>query len=160
MTFSHPVEFKNISSGYGIRKDPFTGKENYHRGMDYLVPIGTPVKSSLNGIVYKIEYSNTGFGNSIIIKHENDFFTLYGHLSGITVFAGEKVLQGQTIGFSGSSGKSTGAHLHFAIKNKDGFQNPTKYLKYPSPLPPSIQIDSNPYLFFIPLAVFFLLKKS
>lgn len=160
MNFIHPVEFTKISSGYGIRKDPFTGKESYHRGIDYKVSTGTPVKSSLDGIVFKIEYSDTGFGNSIIIKHENNFYTLYGHLSKISVSLGEKVLQRQTIGFSGSSGKSTGAHLHFAIKDQNGFQNPTKFLKYPSPLPPSIQIDSNPYLFFIPLALFLLLKKS
>lgn len=160
MNFVHPVEFSKISSGYGIRKDPFTGKENFHKGIDYIIPIETPVKSALDGTVFKIENSNTGFGLSIIIKHESNFYTLYGHLSKISVFAGEKVSQGQTIGFSGNSGRSTGAHLHFAIKNENGFQNPTKFLKYPSPLPPSIQIDSNPYLFFIPLAVFLLLKKS
>lgn len=160
MNFIHPVEFKKISSGYGYRIDPFTGKNNFHRGIDYIVPTGTPVKASMNGTVLNIKDSKTGFGLSIIIDHENGFYTLYGHLSKTLVNIGEKVTQGKKIGLSGSSGKSTGAHLHFAIRDNLDFKDPTKFLKYPSPIPPSIQIYSNPSLIFIPLAIFLLLKKS
>lgn len=158
--FIHPVEFTKISSGYGFRTDPFTGKKGFHNGIDYLIPIGTPVKSSLNGLVLKTKFSNTGYGLNVLIDHLNGFYTLYGHLSEILVKPNEEVFQGQIIGKSGDSGKSTGAHLHFAIKQNNRFIDPIKLLNYPKPLPVSVVIASNPNLIFIPIILFLLLKKS
>lgn len=158
--FTHPVEFKKISSGYGYRIDPFTGKKGFHAGIDYLIPVGTKIKSSLNGKVLRTEFLDTGYGLNIIIDHLNGFYTLYGHLSEIFVKPNQTVKQGEIIGKSGFSGRSTGAHLHFAIKDSKGFINPVKLLKYPDPLPPSVLISSNPGLIFIPIFLFLLLKKS
>jgi murein DD-endopeptidase MepM/ murein hydrolase activator NlpD len=158
--FTHPVEFQKISSGYGYRTDPFTGKKGFHNGIDYLVAIGTPVRSSLNGIVLKTNYMNTGYGLNVLIDHLNGFYTVYGHLSEILVMPNQNVKQGQIIGMSGDSGRSTGAHLHFAIKENNRFIDPVKVLEYPKPLPASVVIASNPNLIFIPLFLFLLLKKS
>ena len=158
--FTHPVEFQKISSGYGYRTDPFTGKKGFHNGIDYLIPIGTPVRSSMNGIVLKTKYLNTGYGLNVLIDHKNGFYTLYGHLSEILVTPNQEVNQGQIIGYSGDSGRSTGAHLHFAIKENNTFIDPVKLLKYPLPLPVSVVIASNPNLIFIPIILFLLLRKS
>ena len=158
--FTHPVEFKKISSGYGYRKDPFTGKKGFHAGIDYLIPVGTEVKSSLNGKVLKTEFLDTGYGLNILIDHLNGYYTLYGHLSEIFVKPNQTVKQGQIIGMSGDSGRSTGAHLHFAVKENNRFIDPVKVLEYPKPLPASVVIASNPELIFIPLFLFLLLKKS
>jgi len=158
--FRHPVEFTKISSGYGFRTDPFTGKKGFHNGIDYLIPIGTPVRSSLDGVVLKTKYLNTGYGLNVLIDHLNGFYTLYGHLSEIFVSPNQEIKQGQIIGKSGDSGKSTGAHLHFAIKENNTFIDPVKLLEYRKPLPVSVVIASNPNLIFIPLFIFLLLKKS
>jgi len=158
--FVHPVEFKKISSGFGYRTDPFTGKKGFHNGIDYYIPYGTIVRSSLNGIIYKTNYLDTGYGMNVLIDHLNGYYTLYGHLSEILVTPSQEVKQGEIIAKSGDSGRSTGAHLHFAIKQNNQFIDPVKVLKYPKPLPASVVIASNPNLIFIPLFLFLLLKKS
>ena len=107
-----------LSSGFGYRKDPFTGARSMHRGLDIVGPVGLSVKVSADGRVTATGYNAT-FGNFIIVKHSEEYETMYGHLSKILVKNGTYVNQGGIIGQVGNSGRSTGAHLHFAVyKNK------------------------------------------
>lgn len=155
MNFIHPVDnYLNISSGYGIRKDPFTGKLKPHKGIDYKIPLNTPVKASESG---KIVFAGKkeGYGNHIIISHPNNFYTLYAHLNTIKIKNNDNVLKGDTIGYSGDSGRSTGAHLHFEIRiNKESI-DPSPYLNIN---PPIKQIDLKP-IFLGSLILFLLFKK-
>lgn len=117
-----------ITSTFGHRENPFGGNNiETHKGLDISGPLGSPVKAMAEGTV---EFAGLrgGFGNCIMLKHANGFETLYGHLSKILVKVGEKVDIGQTIGKIGSTGRSTGPHLHYEI-HKNGQQiNPQSFL--------------------------------
>lgn len=105
------------SSLFGKRINPISGYGfEMHPGVDMSAPRGTPVFSAGNGEVYSVRSSENGYGNSIILKHENGFFTLFAHLSKIIVRTGEKVARGQKIGEIGNTGRTTGAHLHYEIR--------------------------------------------
>lgn len=133
--FQYPVKSPLITSDFGMRIHPITGVPKLHNGTDFGHPIGTPVYSVLPGIV---EYANmaeagssfNGYGNVILINHENGFYSLYAHLSIINVTEGMSVQRGQLIGKVGTTGNSTGAHLHFEIRtNPSGGQvDPMIYL--------------------------------
>lgn len=121
-----PQSFPNlerlITSRFGFRTDPVTGKKGaFHAGIDLGVPIGTPVYAVADGIVEVAignrTHSKVSYGNYIKIKHEDGNSTLYGHLDKVFVKVGQTVKQGQLIGLSGNSGKSTGPHLHFEFWN-------------------------------------------
>jgi len=118
----------SMTSFFGYRSDPFDGeKAEYHPGVDFKGSIGDDVKCTANGKVVFAGWSN-GYGNCIRIQHANNFETLYGHLSRIGVKIGQEVTVGQKIGLVGSSGHSTGAHLHYEVR-KDGKPiNPVKFL--------------------------------
>lgn len=108
-----------ISSHYGWRHDPIDGNLRHHNGVDIAVPTGTPVKSIAPG---RVSFSGTrgGYGNLVIIEHDNGMVSIYGHNSLILVTAGETVDAHKTIALSGSTGRSTGPHLHFELwKNGD-----------------------------------------
>lgn len=117
-----------ITSTFGHRENPFGGSNvETHKGLDISGPLGSPVKAMAVG---KVEFAGKrgGFGNCIMLKHANGFETLYGHLSKILVGVGENVKIGQTIGNIGSTGRSTGPHLHYEI-HKNGKQiNPQSFL--------------------------------
>lgn len=114
-----PVVAK-ITSKFGYRTDPKTGKQNaFHNGIDLAVPMGTQIKSPMPGIVDAITSGGDG-GNQVIIKHENGYKTGYAHLSKQLVKKGDKVKQGDVIGLSGNTGKSTGPHLHFTLTDPSG----------------------------------------
>lgn len=130
MDFIHPVGTEKISSGYGYRKDPFTNKISFHKGLDYSVPINTLVYPSLNGIVIKSDYEPS-YGNRILIDHGNGIKTLYAHLNRSLVKTGEYVTQDTEIAYSGNSGRSTAPHLHFSIFINDKSVDPSKFLKLP-----------------------------
>lgn len=130
MDFIHPVGTEKISSGYGYRKDPFTNRISFHKGLDYSVPINTLVYPSLNGIVIKSDYEPS-YGNRILIDHGNGIKTLYGHLNKSLVKIGEYVTQDTKIAYSGNSGRSTAPHLHFSIFINDKSVDPSKFLKLP-----------------------------
>lgn len=130
MDFIHPVGTEKISSGYGYRKDPFTNKISFHKGLDYSVPINTLVYPSLNGIVIKSDYEPS-YGNRILIDHGNGIKTLYAHLNRSLVKIGEYVTQDTPIAYSGNSGRSTAPHLHFSIFINDKSVDPSKFLKLP-----------------------------
>lgn len=108
-----------ITSGYGMRFHPILKKKKRHIGVDLKAPIGTPVLSTADGVIEKIEDSPNTYGKYIIIKHDDAYQTLYAQLSEIKVEVGQKVKVGETIGLSGNSGMSTAPHLHYEVI-KDG----------------------------------------
>lgn len=125
--FRFPLPKGKISSYYGMRKDPFTGKNSFHKGIDISVPPDTEVFASRKGTVKETGFNNI-YGNYIIISHSSDCSTLYGHLSKIFVKSGIKVKSGEVIGTSGSTGLSTGPHLHFEVRINEIQDDPEKFL--------------------------------
>lgn len=109
-----PVEHGVVTSGVGWRIDPFgSGKRVFHRGIDIAVPVGTPVHATRKGRVLLAGDDHHGHGFTVVLEHENGDRTLFGHNSLIRVHEGEVVEPGTVIAFSGSSGRSTGPHVHF-----------------------------------------------
>lgn len=116
-----------INSGYGYRKDPFNSKYAFHLGIDIDAKFRQPVKATAAGIVKKAGWYHS-YGKSVIIDHKLGYETLYAHLSIIKTKEGQAVKAGDIIGLAGSSGRSTGTHLHYEIINNGKRQNPQKYL--------------------------------
>jgi murein DD-endopeptidase MepM/ murein hydrolase activator NlpD len=110
-----PLEFTRMSSGYGIRVHPITNDKRAHKGIDYAAPTGTPIRTVGDGVV-EFAGAQRGYGNVIEIKHRDGKSTLFAHLSRIGVKKGQKVEQGEIIGAVGSTGFSTGPHLHFEFR--------------------------------------------
>ena len=133
-----------VSSGYGYRTDPFTKKKTFHHGVDLVKGHNTPVKAFLSGeVIYSGEGKTGtglgGYGNVVCLKDLNGCLHLYAHLHTVKVKKGQKVSKGTTIGTQGSTGKSTGSHLHYEVRRKSspsyGYTgnesqsyDPTKYL--------------------------------
>ncbi|MDE6242494.1 MAG: M23 family metallopeptidase, partial [Muribaculaceae bacterium] len=115
-----------VSSGYGMRKDPVYGTTAFHAGLDFAALSGTPVYATADGVVKAAERAG-GYGNKIDIDHGFNYLTRYGHLSKIDVVPGQRVMRGDKIGEVGSTGKSTGPHLHYEVRFKDEPQNPVNY---------------------------------
>lgn len=118
----------HVSSPFGPRKDPFTGSRAYHSGIDYPAPTGTKVYAAGAG---KVSFAGRrgGYGNLVEITHDDGFITRYGHLSTIQVRKGQRVATGDYIGQVGSTGRSTGPHLHFEVRNSKNAVNPAPFLK-------------------------------
>lgn len=112
-----PVQGR-VSSGFGWREDPFTGQQTWHAGIDFAVEEGTPVKASWPGEVV-FSGKDGGYGNKVIIQHPLGWKSVYAHNSNNLVEVGDKVDQGQEIAMSGNTGRSTGPHLHFEIRQGD-----------------------------------------
>jgi murein DD-endopeptidase MepM/ murein hydrolase activator NlpD len=117
-----------ISSYFGIRSDPFTGVRRFHGGIDIVVDMGTPVKAAMDGRVADLGY-NANYGNYVIMNNGDGIQTLYGHLSGFCVTAGQSIAAGAVIAKSGNTGYSTGPHLHFGVYKGGTATNPLKMLK-------------------------------
>lgn len=117
-----------VTSEFGYRADPFTKQKKGHGGIDLGMPKGTPIYSALSGTVMLVRYSTTGYGYHVVVDHGGGVITLYGHCSKILVSEGEKVTVGQEIAKVGSTGRSTGNHLHFEIRVNGEKQNPRNYL--------------------------------
>jgi murein DD-endopeptidase MepM/ murein hydrolase activator NlpD len=116
-----------FTSFFGMRKDPFTGKETFHSGIDISARIGEPVYASADGEVTYDDFSN-GFGLTIIIDHKYGYSTLYGHLSKILVHRGDKIKRGDLIGEVGSTGRSTAPHLHYTVRLNGKDIDPADFL--------------------------------
>jgi murein DD-endopeptidase MepM/ murein hydrolase activator NlpD len=119
-----------INSGFGEREDPVIGMGTgeFHKGVDIGSPDGTPVHSPASGRVVRAGWGN-GYGREIEIDHGNGISTVYGHLQGWNVVAGESVVKGQVIGFVGHSGRVTGSHLHYEVQVHGTAVNPHRYLR-------------------------------
>lgn len=115
-----------ISSRFGYRKDPFTGLRRFHTGLDISNVWGTPIYAAYDGVVTYVGEKG-GYGLCIIISHPLGYSTLYGHLSSAYVKIGQRVSKGSKIGAMGSSGRSTGSHLHFEIRKFEKCLNPLSY---------------------------------
>jgi murein DD-endopeptidase MepM/ murein hydrolase activator NlpD len=121
-------KLSSMTSVFGYRGDPFDSEHaEYHPGIDFKGAKGDAVKCTANGKVVQASWYG-GYGNCIIIKHMGDFETLYGHLSHINVKVGQDVKVGQVIGEVGSTGRSTGAHLHYEVRRNGKPVNPVKFL--------------------------------
>lgn len=118
-----PLLFSRVSSGYGMRFHPIHGDRRAHLGVDYAAPTGTPVRTVGDGVVEFAGWQR-GYGNVVVISHRNQDSTLYAHLSRIDVRKGQRVSQGHFIGAVGSTGASTGPHLHFEFKVAGVHQDP------------------------------------
>lgn len=122
-----PVEAGTVTSDWGWRKFPFSGEWKFHHGMDIGVPYYTPVVAVADGTVVSAEYSG-GSGQQVIVDHGGDVYTRYGHNAVLVVSPGEEVLAGQLLAYSGSSGLSTGPHLHFDLVIAGESVDPLAYL--------------------------------
>lgn len=125
---SMPAAVMFMSSGFGYRSDPFTGGGAMHNGLDFKGPAGTAILAAADGKVTSAG-SQGGYGNTIEITHANGLLTRYAHLSGFNVSLGEKVARGVQIGRMGSTGRSTGSHLHFEVRLNNKAINPRKFLE-------------------------------
>jgi murein DD-endopeptidase MepM/ murein hydrolase activator NlpD len=122
-----PVNVSYNESGFGWRSDPFTGRNAFHAGIDFPSPIGTPIVAAAGGVVIAAEYHHE-YGNMLEIDHGNDIVTRYAHTSKILVKVGDIIRRGQHVADIGSTGRSTGAHLHFEVLVKGIQQDPHKFL--------------------------------
>jgi murein DD-endopeptidase MepM/ murein hydrolase activator NlpD len=118
-----------FTSGFGVRSDPFRGRASMHTGIDLAGPVGTPIYATADGTVSRSGWHNGGYGNLITIDHGRGITTLYAHLSGMTVREGEQVTRGQMIGRMGSTGRSTGSHLHYEVRIDNRPVNPLPFMR-------------------------------
>jgi murein DD-endopeptidase MepM/ murein hydrolase activator NlpD len=137
--FIWPEPKAQISQGFGpshlVLEPPYDGYAHFHTGIDLVEPFGSQVYAADDGVVALVGSSSTGYGRYIVIAHSGGFDTLYGHLSATLVKVGQVVTQGQTIGLEGSTGNSTGPHLHFELRIKQQPIDPTPYLPPGAPSP-------------------------
>ena len=117
-----------VTSEFGYRRDPFTGERRGHTGMDLAVPTGTSVRAALPGTVTVSTYNQGGYGYYVMIDHGSGLSTLYGHNSQLLARVGQTVEAGDVIALSGSTGRSTGPHLHFEVRINGERTNPRSYL--------------------------------
>jgi len=117
-----------VTAAFGERIDPFNGEGAFHSGVDIGSPIGQPIIAPADGTILFADFMG-GYGRAIVVDHGHGITTRYGHLKSFAVFAGERVHRGDTIGYVGDSGRSTGPHLHYEVRINDIPVNPHKYLR-------------------------------
>ena len=120
-----PIDGARLSSGFGTRKHPILGYARAHKGVDFAAPRGTPIKAAGDGVVERADVYGS-FGNYVRIRHANSYETAYAHLNGFArgIRAGKRVRQGDIIGYVGTTGRSTGPHLHYEVHHRGGAVNP------------------------------------
>ncbi len=123
-----PASLEYISSGFGFRVDPFNGAGAFHPGLDFRGPIGAPIYAAARGTVSFVG-QRSGYGNCVEIDHGNGLITRYAHMSGFRTTIGKAVQPGEVIGLIGSTGRSTGPHLHFEVRINDRPVNPRPFLE-------------------------------
>lgn len=123
-----PAARWSISSGFGYRRDPFTGRAAMHPGLDFRAGYGSPIYAAARGTVTFVG-RKTGYGNVVEISHGNGLMTRYGHMSAFRAKVGQDVAAGDVIGAIGSTGRSTGPHLHFEVRVNDRAVNPRPFLE-------------------------------
>lgn len=130
---SKPVADGFVGSGFGWRTDPFTGQVARHEGMDFAAPAGTPIHAAAGGVVLRADF-HSEYGNVVEIDHGSQLMTRYAHAARLHVRPGDLVKRGQKIAEVGSTGRSTGPHLHFEVHAKGVVQNPSRFLSTPGNL--------------------------
>ena len=125
-----PVEGGWYSSNFGWRLDPFSGQRAFHEGIDFMAEQGTPITAAAGGVVVQAEY-HPQYGNMIEIDHGNELITRYAHTSRMLVRTGDVVLMGARIAEVGRTGRATGTHLHFEVRQRGAPQNPMRFLRLP-----------------------------
>lgn len=128
MLFAEPVRGHAINSKFGMRRLGGEPGARQHKGVDIAAPMGTTVYGAAEGVVLRIGYDPEGYGNFIEMRHPNGMTSLYGHLSRVDVASGDTVTTGQRIGLIGSTGYSTGPHLHFEVRRNGAQVNPAKVI--------------------------------
>ena len=123
-----PIEKMSLSSSYGMRVHPITGKLARHNGVDIPAPYGTPIYATADGIVGRAQRLG-GYGNYVEIEHGNAIETRYGHMSSFVVQPGQQVKKGDVIGYVGSTGRSTGNHLHYEVRIDGEPVNPMPFVR-------------------------------
>jgi murein DD-endopeptidase MepM/ murein hydrolase activator NlpD len=117
-----------VTSSFGQREDPFNGEGAFHAGIDISAPFGEPIHATGDGFV-EFADRTSGYGREVILDHGHGLKTVYGHMSGFAVTAGDQVRRGQVIGYIGLSGRSTGPHVHYEVRIQNIPVNPHKYLR-------------------------------
>ena len=123
-----PIEDGWFSSNFGWRLDPFTGEKSFHEGIDFPAEVGTPIEAAASGKVVYAEV-HPAYGKMLEIDHGNGLVTRYAHCSSLSVKEGDLVVRGQRVGTVGSTGRSTGPHLHFEVRLNGAPQNPARFLQ-------------------------------
>ncbi|WP_265571731.1 M23 family metallopeptidase [Sphingomicrobium nitratireducens] len=124
-----PVKSAVLTSGYGTRNDPFKGRRARHGGLDLAGPIGTPIYATADGVVLRAGWNSGGYGNLVEIDHGRGIVTRYAHMSNIAVKAGDRIARGTQVGKMGSTGRSTGSHLHYEVRIDGKAVNPIPFMK-------------------------------
>ena len=129
-----PVQSMQVSSPYGLRRDPITGKKRFHAGVDIAAPAGTSVHTTAAGDVIFAGWQG-GYGRHVVVEHKDGTRSHYSHLEDIFVKRGDHVPNGRVVGAVGSSGRSTGPHLHWAVTDRSGhFVDPVRALRGETPI--------------------------
>ena len=123
-----PVEGVRLTSDYGMRWHPVMGGRRAHKGVDLAGPIGTPVHATADAVVGKAEWFSS-YGLYVALEHGGDIETRYGHMSRLNVYAGQRVRKGDVIGYIGTTGRSTGPHLHYEVRISGLAVNPIPYMQ-------------------------------
>ncbi len=135
-----PVAKLSLTSNFGVRSDPFNGGARMHKGIDIPGPIGTPIYATADGVVSRAGWAS-GYGNLVQITHGGGMETRYGHMSKLLVAANSYVKRGQLIGLMGSTGRSTGSHLHYEVRVDGAAINPIPFVAGPDYL---VAMNSKP----------------
>jgi murein DD-endopeptidase MepM/ murein hydrolase activator NlpD len=142
---TRPVTGCRISSGFGLRRDPFTGRLAWHEGIDLAVPYGTPVVTCAEGRVIRAGWSS-GYGRLVEVDHGNGLCTLYGHNSRLCVREGDWVRRGEILAYSGASGRASAPHLHYEVRLNGKAVDPEPYILPDTTLPPDRSLPPGPAL--------------
>jgi murein DD-endopeptidase MepM/ murein hydrolase activator NlpD len=124
-----PLRTAEFTSGFGVRSDPFRHGAAMHPGIDLAAPYGTPVYATADGTVLRAGWNSGGYGNLVEIDHGRGIVTRYGHMSKIVVGEGQHVTRGQQVGYVGSTGRSTGNHLHYEVRIDNSPVNPIPFMR-------------------------------
>ncbi len=141
MEFMYPVPSNSIVTQNftdHVRAARINHWENYNGGIDFAVGMGTVVVAAQDGTVSQVRRDATGYGTHVRIQHGEGYSTIYGHMMDFSVKAGQQVKMGQAIGLSGSTGNSTGPHVHFELRKNNIAVDPQKLLTYPNPVSPLV----------------------
>ena len=123
-----PVEGTRLTSDFGMRYHPVLGGRRGHKGIDLAGPVGTPIHATADGVISKAEWFSS-YGLYVSLEHGGEIQTRYGHMSRLNVFAGQRVRKGDVIGYIGTTGRSTGPHLHYEVRISGVAVNPIPYMQ-------------------------------